>query len=143
LVGDAELTALLIGDQDRGMSRQQACQLPAQMLGSIAKELAAAGVWEHLATVLPANLVRAIRAEMQIVTELSTTLGRDGPVDAHHAREAVSAGIMILIGAPLSDMIKIIAGRGFAAVPPALQSLANQVDDGAQGQDQHLAACRW
>jgi hypothetical protein len=130
LVGDAaELVALLTDDQDPATRHREACQLLTQVLGSITQELATAGVWDHLATVLPVDLVRAIRAEVKILTELSTTLGRDGAVDAHHTREAVSAGIMILIGRPLNDMIKIIANRGLTAVPPALRTLADQVDD--------------
>ena len=136
LAGDAAgLVALLVGDQDPAARRRQACQLLAQVLGSITTELATAGVWDHLATVLPPDLVRAIRAEMKILTELSTTLGRDDPVDAHHTREAVSAGIMILIGPPLNDMIKIIANRGLTAVGPALRDLADKVDDNAEQAD--------
>jgi hypothetical protein len=134
LLGDtARLTVLLAGDDEPG--RRDAVAALARLLGDVSTAMADAGVWDHLATVLPADLVRALRAGSQIVVELGAAVVDDQPVDAHRAREAVSVGILMLVGRPLSDVFHLVADRGFSAVPPALRGLADEFDASQQAID--------
>ena len=136
LAGDlARLVTLAAGDDTAGIPRGQTASVLRQLLQDLTDALGEAGVWDHLATAVPPDLVRAIRAEMQVLIEVCTGLAADETVDAHRAREAVSVGILVLLGRPLSQMTSVVAERGFAAVPPGLRALADEFDGSDQPVD--------
>ncbi|MEU6093181.1 hypothetical protein ABZ865_41910 [Streptomyces sp. NPDC047085] len=127
------ITTLLTGGST--MTRAEAATALNTLLTDIEKAFADAGLWDHLNTVLAPDLVRAIRAQARILIDVCATVAADEAVDAHRIREAVSTGIVILIGRPLSEMSKAIAGRGFDAVPPALREMANRIDTSTEDLD--------
>jgi hypothetical protein len=87
------------------------------------------GLWDRLAveTGFP-EMVRAIRAQTQVLIDLCTSLQDGSEVDGHATREAVSVAIIMLIGQPLAQVISTVAERGLGQVAPALRALADEVD---------------
>jgi len=136
LAGDlVKLVALAAGDDTAGIPRAQTAAFLRPLLQDLSDALNQAGVWDHLARELPPDLIRAVRAEAQVLIDVCAELAAGDTVDAHRTREAVSVGILVLLGSPLSKMISVVAERGFAAVPPALQSMADKLEDGGQPVD--------
>ncbi|MEV8597350.1 hypothetical protein [Streptomyces sp. NPDC052012] len=126
----ASLVATVAASPSGGMTRNEAADVLRRALDTVTTALTDAGVWDYLATVMPPDIVRALQAEARILGELCVALVDGDAVDAHATREAVSTGILILIGRPLSTLVHSVATRGFEAVPPALRSLADELDAG-------------
>ena len=73
-------------------------------------------------------MVRALKAQTQVVIALCASLKDGEEVDEHTTREAISVAILMLIGQPLAQVISTVSERGLAQVPPALLALADEVD---------------
>jgi hypothetical protein len=124
------LTATLTSDESgAALTTNQAVDMLHSLLTGLEKMMTDEGLWDQLAaeTGFP-KMVRAIKAQTQVVIALCASLKDGSKIDGHATREAVSVGIIMLIGQPIAQVIATVAERGLAQVPPALRALADKVD---------------
>lgn len=126
----ASLTATLTSDGSAAaLTSDEAIDLLHSLLTGLDTMMTDEGLWDRLTTEsgFP-EMVRAIKAQAKVVTDLCASLKDGGDVDGHATREAVSVAIIMLIGKPLAQVITTVSERGLAQVPPALTALADEVD---------------
>jgi hypothetical protein len=126
----AALVATLTADKNGGgLTSDQAIDMLHKLVFRLDQMMTEQGLWDQLATStgLP-EMVRAIRAQTQVVLGLCDSLKSGTEIDKHTTREAISVAILMLIGQPLAQVISTVSERGLGQVPPALRALADAVD---------------
>jgi len=126
----AAVTATLTADGNGpGLTSAQAIDILHSLLTGLDKMMTDEGLWDQLATRTGfPEMVRAVKAQSQVVIGLCDSLKNGREVDKHTTREAISVAILMLIGQPLAQVISTVSERGLAQVPPALRALADAVD---------------
>ena len=111
------------------LTTDEAIDLLHDLLFGLDQMMTEEGLWDRLAaeTGFP-DMVRALKAQTQVVIALCASLKDGEEVDEHTTREAISVAILMLIGQPLAQVISTVSERGLAQVPPALLALADEVD---------------
>lgn len=126
----AAVTATLTADGNGGgLTSDQAIDMLHKLVTGLDQMMTEEGLWDQLAasTGFP-EMVRAIKAQTQVVLGLCDSLKNDTEIDKHTTREAISVAIIMLIGQPLAQVISTVSERGLGQVPPALRALADAVD---------------
>jgi hypothetical protein len=124
------LVATLASDgSGSALTADQAVDLLHDLLTGLDQMMTDEGLWDRIAaeTGFP-EMVQSLKAQTQVVIELSASLKDGDEVDEHTTREAISVAILMLIGQPLAQVISTVSERGLAQVPPALLALADEVD---------------
>ena len=111
------------------LTTDEAVDLLHSLLTGLETTMTNEGLWDELATKtgFPA-MVRSIKAQTRVITELCANLKGGTAIDKRAMREAVSVAILMLIGQPIAEVIAATADRGLGEIAPALRALADTID---------------
>lgn len=127
LVGDVtELTSLLLHDDSRNSLDD--LKIIASLVRSLVSDFFESEAGESVLGSLPTEMRSSLRAASVVLAGFCESLSSGGSPDLEEFREGLTACVLTLLGAPLTQAFKIMVERGLEQVSPSFRTLAALVD---------------